>query len=229
MNYKIIDPSPIQLGEYSLDSDLLLKAVELTNKKFEFLSKKTQEMHLDVFDVIDFRVLSGMVGETLVSQISDLSDSLQKNPNIDGYPDLVLTHSQEMKDYYDECTDKEFIKYKYGGIEIKNTFGTKKSGSFIMQGDSRIDYINGKLDWKAHHQFTNNLLAVFSDYFNGLPRIAAVCYCDTLQTNDWSAVQRPKAGSAMTSFSCITSDGFKKIKKTIKICAEDDRYIKFFE
>jgi hypothetical protein len=61
---------------------------------------------------------------------------------------------------------EDLLDYKYGGIEIKNTFGTKKSGSPILMGDQRINYINNKLDWKAHHQKTNHLLALFSDYYN---------------------------------------------------------------
>jgi hypothetical protein len=228
MNYKTIDDSPINLSDFELSSETLLKAIELTNQKFEILSNKTKEMHLDVFDVIDFRVLSGMVGETLVGEIAAQTDSLKKNPNLDGYPDLVQTSTSEMKKYFEECHESDFIKYKFGGIEVKNTFGTKKSGSFIIQGDSRIEQINKKLDWKAHHQFTNNLLAIFSDYYNGLPRISAVCYNDNLTESDWSAVQRPKAGSAMTSFSCITSEGYKKIKNAVKICNNDKRYLNFF-
>lgn len=228
MTYKIIDNTPISLSDFELSSEILLKAIELTNQKFEFLSNRTKQMHLDVFDVIDFRVLSGMVGETLVGELAAQTDSLKKNPNLDGYPDLVQTSTTEMKNYYKKCNESDFIKYKFGGIEIKNTFGTKKSGSFIIQGDSRIEQINKKLDWKAHHQFTNNLLAVFSDYHNGLPRISAVCYNDNLIESDWSTVQRPKAGSAMTSFSCITSEGYKKIRNAVKICNNDKRYLNFF-
>lgn len=229
MNYKIIDDSPISISHFDLHVKTLLKAIKSTNDKFEFLSSKTSAMHLDVFDVIDFRVLSGLVGETFITELSKICPELNKNPNIDGYPDLCQVATSEMISYFNKCTDKDFIKYKYGGIEVKNTFGTKKAGSFIIQGDSRIEYINSKLDWKAHHQQTNNLIALYADYFNKLPKIVALFYCDTLTTKDWSGIQKPKAGSAMTSFSCITSEGYKKIISNMKICIDDPKFLNYFK
>jgi len=228
MNYKIFRTTPIKLSDFSLPISDIIKAVESTNAKIDHIHSKTMEMDLDVFDVIDFRVLSGVIGETFVSELSLICPELIKNPHIDGYPDLLQVSNDEMVDYFNSCTNQDFIKYKFGGLEVKNTFGTKKSGSDITQGDSRIEYINKKLDWKAHHQKTNNLIALYSDYFENKPKIAAVFYSDTLSEDDWSNVQRPKAGSAMTSFSCINRDGFNKITKGVIACYNSQLFLNHF-
>ena len=131
-------------------------------------------MSLDVFTVMDFRVLSGIVGETYANELAVTTGNFMQNPNIDGYPDLLQTPTHELKRYYERCAKGEFIQYKYGGLEVKNTFGTKKSGAILFKGDTRICHINSKLDWKAHHRQTNNLIALLSDYVEGLPVIVVL-------------------------------------------------------
>ena len=228
MNFKVFDATPIQLSHFNLETDLLLEAAERANSKMEYIHKKTPAMKLDVFSVIDFRVLSGLIGETFITELASVCPNLKKNPNLDGYPDLVQVSTNEMMNYFKTCASSDFIKYKYGGIEVKNTFGTKGGAATILQGDSRIGNINKKLDWKAHHQETNNLIGLFSDYFDGLPKIAGIFFSNSLTRDDWSAVQRPKEGSAMTSFTSISATGYKKMISGVKACVEQDDYLNFF-
>lgn len=208
-----------------------MDSIESVNRKFVSLGESTEEIAFNVFEVIDFRMLSGLIGEALVSDLSHSIEQLLGNPNMDGYPDLLdVSKKAYLDDFtnWKETDNSQFIKYPYGGIEIKNTFGTKKSGSTLLSGDTRIDRINKKLDWKAHHRTTNNLLAAFSDFVDGKPQIVAVMYSDELTEDDWAEKQNPKEGSTMTSFSVIKSSGWLKLKNGIRICNDDPKYRSFF-
>ncbi len=232
LNLLILDESPIVLSSgFELSTREIASAINLVNKKFYDLEKQTEAMAFNIFEVIDFRMLSGLVGETLVSALSTTSDSLRRNPNIDGYPDLLDVSKKEFLEDYTKWSSsdaRKFIKYPHGGIEIKNTFGTKKAGADLDQGESRIEMINKKLDWKAHHKYTNNLLALLSDFVEGRPQIIAAFYTDKLVEFDWADKQNPKEGSTMTSFSVIKSSGNLKLRKGLKVCLNDPRYLTYF-
>ncbi|PCH93856.1 MAG: hypothetical protein COB83_13035 [Gammaproteobacteria bacterium] len=227
MEYKVIDDSEIQLSNTSVTIEQLIKAVKQTNDKFEKIYHQTSKMNLNLFDVIDFRVLSGVVGETFVTEMCLVNPHFKKNPSLDGYPDLLQVSTPEMQRYFETCDDSGYIKFKFGGLEVKNTFGTKKSKSFLMKGDTRVGNIGKKLDWKAHHQDTNYLVALLTDYVDGVPQIASLFYSSELCVDDWNKKQDPKEGSAMTSFSTIGPTGFKKLKQGLKICLDDPIYIDF--
>ncbi|SFQ37386.1 hypothetical protein SAMN05421670_1812 [Psychrobacillus psychrotolerans] len=226
MGLKVIDSNDIMLSHLNISVEELKSALINTNDKFAKITNKTRLMDLNIFEVLDFRNFSGVIGETFSSELAKINKSLIKNPNQDGYPDLLQVSTTEMLDYYQQCVYRDLIKYKDGGLEIKNTFGTKK-GSLLM-GDQRIELIKEKLDWKAHHQQTNNLIGLMSDYIDDMPQIVAICYSDQLNPEDWGKVQKPKEGSTMTSFSTIGQTGYKKMVKGIKICIDDPKYLKFF-
>lgn len=229
---KEIDGSPIILTDgFVLEVEFIAQSVERVNDKLRQLKLKTEKMALNVFEVIDFRMISGLIGEALVSDISDTHIELEKNPSIDGYPDLLNAskrkYRQDIKRW--KAGDlKEFINYPYGGIEIKNTFGTKKVKTIIARGQPRIGKINKKLDWKAHHTYTNNLLALFSDFVDRCPQIVAVMFSDGLSESDWKEKQNPKGNSTMTSFSVTERSGWEKLRLGMKFCRDDPQYLSFF-
>lgn len=216
---------------FIVDVESILASVKNTNKKFRRLKRRTEEMDLNIFNIVDFRMLSGLVGETLISDLAEKIDELEKNPNIDGYPDLVDVsnpryHSDFVK--WRKRDMKKFIKYPHGGIEVKNTFGTKKQNSDLLPGHRRITGINNKPDWKAHHRYTNRLLALFSDFIDECPQIVAVMYSDRLREVDWKEKQNPKEGSTMTSFSVIEKSGWLKLKAGLLICNKQQEYKDYF-
>ncbi|WP_061466394.1 hypothetical protein [Peribacillus simplex] len=223
---KIQNNTPITLSNMDIKVSELLEAVENTNKIFEKITTQTRLMDLNIFEILDFRNFSGVIGETFASELSKVNAKLIKNRNPDGYPDLIQVSTLEMEDYHKTITAKELIKYKYGGVEIKNTFGTKEG--YLLMGHQRIKKINRKLDWKAHHQQTNNLIGLLSDYINDMPQIVALCYSDELNTDDWGKVQKPKPGSTMTSFSTIGRSGCNKMYEGIRICIDNPSYLEFF-
>jgi hypothetical protein len=228
----VIDGSPIALANgFALEISSVERSVERVNEKFRELKSRTKEMALNVFEVIDFRMISGLVGEVLVSEISAHNDGLVKNPNIDGYPDLMNASRPEYRrdiEQWKANDMKAFVLYPHGGIEVKNTFGTKRAGAVLAPGQTRIGRINDKLDWKAHHRSTNCLLALFSDYVEGCPEIVGVMYSDGLTESDWEEKQNPRENSAMTSFSVTTRPGWEKLRAGLRLCRDDPRYLSFF-
>ncbi len=227
-----IDSSPIILSDsLTLEIGFIAKSVERVNGKFRELKLRTKAMALNVFEVIDFRMISGLIGEALVSEMSDNHENLVKNPNIDGYPDLLNASKPVYREdiaRWKAGNMNAFVRYPYGGIEVKNTFGTKKGTAILAQGQARLGKINGKLDWKAHHRYTNSLLALFSDFIDACPQIVAVMFSDKLSESDWMEKQDPKANSAMTSFSVTSRSGWEKLRSGMRICRDEPRYLSFF-
>ena len=231
--FTVVDESPIVLPSgLTLEVPTVMKAVEAANEKFRAIADTTSTIAFNVFEVLDFRMLSGTVGESFVSTMAATVAELQKNPNIDGYPDLMDVSQPSFREDVDrwlESDMRQFIAYPHGGLEVKNTFGTKKTGSELLPGEERITRINRKLDWKAHHRTTNYLLATLSDFIGDCPQIVAAMFSDALTEDDWAVKQNPKAGSTMTSFSVIKSSGYEKLRRGLKLCLDEPRYEAFLK
>lgn len=227
--YKIINDEPIVLSNMSVSVDQVLAGIESTNQKLRSISDRTKMLALDIFKVLDLRTLSGAVGETFVSEMSLVVPTLRKNPSIDGYPDLVQVVTPEMDKYFADYASQDSKEdFLYGGIEVKNTFGYKKPKVDLFDGEQRLGRITKRLQWKAHHQKTNHLLGLYSDYIDGYPTIVAAFYSDQLEISDWSVRAEPKGDSAMTSFSTLQASGFDKMLSGMRICIDDPKYLDFF-
>lgn len=227
--YQIVSNEPILLSGTTVTMEEILEAIESTNRKLRSISDSTKKLALDIFKILDLRTLSGTVGETFVGEMAAVCTSLRKNPSIDGYPDLVQCSTPEMQEYFAYYSQQDLKEeYKYGGIEVKDTFGYKKQGIDLLDGEQRIGRIKDRLEWKAHHQKTNHLLGLYSDYIDGYPTIVAAFYSDQLTPLDWTVRAEPKGDSAMTSFSTLQASGFDKMKRGIRICLNDSQYLRFF-
>lgn len=233
---ELIDHSNIKLRTgFQLQATSIKASVDKVNSMFVQLQRKTDGMALDIFSILDFRMLSGLMGEALVGSLHVNIDELRKNPNIDGYPDLIDISTQASRSDADEWETnslENFIRYKHGGIEVKNTFGLKKPKAILAKGDKRIDHIIGRPVWKAHHPYTNNLLAIFSDFIEftnaNCPQIVAVMYSDQLTEDDWNVKQNPRQGSKMTSFTDIKTSGWEKLKSRVVLCRDEREYMNYF-
>lgn len=227
--YRIVHNLPIILSNLQVDVSDIVSAIESTNHKIYAIANSTQNFSVDIFKIIDLRTLSGAIGETFVSEMAKVCPALKKNPSIDGYPDLVQCSTPEMLTYFKEYASKDSKEaFYYGGIEVKNTFGYKKSKVELFNGEQRIDFIKKDLEWKAHHQKTNHLLGLYSDFINGYPTIVAAFYSDKLVPDDWTIKAEPKGNSAMTSFSTMQKTGFIKMLRGMLVCLDDSKYINFF-
>lgn len=227
IGYRSIDRSPIRLSACDVTADELLAAIHKANGHLASLVNATKSMSLNILDVMDFRVLSGLVGEIFAKELASISPYLVQNKSIDGYPDLLQNATSAMAAYIVTCPTASFLDYKFGGIEVKNTFGQKRPGARLSMGVQRIDHIDKRLQWKAHHRKTNNLVALLSDFIDRIPIVVALWYSDQLTEDDWADVQRPEEGSGMTSFSTLKPQGFAKLRLGLKWCYDDDRYLKF--
>ncbi len=218
---KIINSEKISYSNGDFPTTLIVEAAININHKLKSAQSDTaKEVPLDIYDIIDLRMLSGLIGEMLIAELSYISKGkLLKNPDIDGYPDLCDISTIQDRDFT-SYSSNYFKNYPYGGIEVKNTFGVKKTKTDLKPRESRLLKIQKKLVWKAHHQYTNHLLAIHSDYIANIPQIIAIYYANNLTTSDWTVTQKPKEGSTMTSFCQTETCGFMKIKQGL-ICFQE--------
>ena len=203
--------SPIQLpaATWSLDPEVVLRAADEVNHCLsEAAAKATSDASpLDFLDLIDFRMLSGMLGELFSSTLAAEETRFLKNPNLDGYPDLCDVSAGGT-----DLPIADYLHYPAGGIEVKNTFGYKRTGIALGPRQIRRGSIQPRLTWKAHHQETNYLLALQSDYIDRTPQVVAGFFSAKLTEADWRPRAVPRPGSTMTSFTETLPTAYAKLR-----------------
>lgn len=204
----------------------LLDAINFCNNAIRKLDEQTKQFDINIFEVLGMRNLSGMVGEYFGKSVQRFShEGLHSNLHQDGYPDLLLTNTEERLLYYvslyTEMNGKKYPKdkalfspFKYGGVEVKATCGSTPPASRTPKpliGEQRIKKVNS-FDWKAHHRETNNLLSIFWDFIDEVPTVAGCFYRNDLVIDDWGKIVQPsEGGGRTTSVSIMTRDGVKKM------------------
>lgn len=233
---------------YNSKADLTIlrsQKVDLKNmasalRRFDHTIAQIANFEVDIFTILGMRNLSAFVGEVFAASMIHHSDGLFiKNPHQDGYPDLLLNDAlgkRLLEKLKDNLRDKNpFSPFQGGGIEIKATCGSVPTPAICQKrgfqkpdiGDERVTLLTG-YDWKAHHRDTNFLMGILWDFKNRKPTICAVFYCNTLDTNDWGKIIKPKdGGGRTTSVSIMTRDGVKKMYDHWIAVLKDDRYIDF--
>ncbi len=224
------------------------ETLEITPDEMSKIIKDTNEIidqishfPVNVFEVLGMRNLSAFIGELLVATVvKNLPEKFAKNPHQDGYPDLLALTGTGKK-HWDEVQKllrhkEPFSPFKTGGIEVKATCGNVPSATAFQKiglekpagGDCRVKYLK-TYEWKAHHRETNNLLGIFWDYFNGIPRICALFYSGNLSESDWGEIIRPKdGGGRTTSVSLMNRAGVKKMYDGWLVAINEASYINFF-
>lgn len=242
MSYIINNNNAIMIGGERLISNAdLPQAIDFCNNAIRTLDEQTKQFDINIFEVLGMRNLSGMVGEYFAKSVERFSDgNLRSNLHQDGYPDLLLTNTQESRLYYQslftEVGGKKYPKdkslfspFKYGGVEIKATCGSTPPASVRPKpliGEQRIDGLTS-FDWKTHHRETNNLLSIFWDFIDELPTVAACFYRNDLTIADWGKIVQPKTnGGRTTSVSIMTSAGVRKMCAGWIAVIDSDPYIK---
>jgi hypothetical protein len=225
------EPLPLAVGQ-AVSVVEVQAALNAVNEQLVLLQTATRSLAFDVFEALDFRMLSGLIGEMAVSKLAQVTGRLKRNPNIDGYPDLLNATTRQLEDMITDWSKSEparFLNFPHGGIEVKNTFGTKNAsrGKDLQPGQTRVTRINTILDWKAHHQYTRNLLGLLSDFVDGTPQVVAAFHSDNLLQSDWKTKANPRVGSTMTSFTSVTASGFQKLKRGVRVCVSHDDYEAF--
>jgi hypothetical protein len=215
----------------------VLKAIALANETFEKFSVVNRD--LDLFQILGMRNLSAFIGEVYVACLKNASNGLlEKNPHQDGYPDLLLLDPVGLKAYNSIANKQDkapFSPFYGGGIEVKATCGSVPTPAQCAKmnvkkpevGDTRIDLVRG-YDWKAHHRETNNLIGIFWDFIQHIPRITALFYSSDLTQDDWGAIVQPhEGGGRTTSVSIMTRAGVRKMAEGCLYCEDDPRVARF--
>ena len=217
MEYVVTDAPAIVLANATIGGAELLKAALAVNETLRSAGQGLGDISLQLFDIMDLRMLSGLVGELFVTELCNQTEFLVRNPNIDGYPDALDVSRGGIVDTLLSLAPSAFIKFEHGGLEVKNTFGLKKARAHIELRETRLPKIQKRLVWKAHHQETNSLLALHSDYVERIPQVVSVFFSNELSQEDWTKKQNPKEGSTMTSFSQTTSGAFDKLRRGLML------------
>ena len=223
-----------------LTNTQVINAINFANDALRSLDEQTKAFDINIFEAMGMRNLSGIVGEYLGKSIQRFSEGkLQSNLHQDGYPDLLLTYTEEQLTYFESLytenngkkypRDKSlFSPYRFGGIEVKATCGSTPSAHIIPKpliGEQRISLVNS-FDWKAHHRETNNLIGILWDFIDEVPTIAAAFYRNDLTVDDWGKIVQPKEdGGRTTSVSIMKSSGVKKMCAGWIAVIDDEKYI----
>lgn len=226
--------------ELILTNKQVVDAINFSNEALQSLDEQTRAFDINIFEAMGMRNLSGIVGEYLGKSLHRYSDgNLQSNLHQDGYPDLLLTNTDERKQYFETLytvsngrmypRDKSlFSPFKYGGVEVKATCGSTPPASRVPKpliGEQRIDLVNS-FDWKAHHRETNNLIGILWDFINEVPTIIAAFYRNDLVTDDWGRIVQPtEGGGRTTNVSIMTSAGVSKMCAGWITIINDEKYI----
>lgn len=226
-----------------LTNQQVLSAIEMANDALKSLQESTAIYDINVFEALGMRNLSGLVGEYFAKCVMRVSDGkLESNLHQDGYPDLLLTDTDEKKQYFSSLyiiengrkkpKDKSlFSPYKYLGLEVKACCGSTPPASEIPKpsiGEQRINLITS-FDWKAHHRQTNHLLGILWDFIEERPTIVACFYQDSLIEDDWGKIVHPKdGGGRTTSVSVMKRSGIKKMCSNWVAIIFDSKYLEKF-
>lgn len=198
-NADYLDLAYHQSGEKFTTSHVKETTIE-TNRTIATLAMIFQQIAgVDLFEVIDKKQTGAFLGAIFVSNFAEFSsETLAKNPSQTGHPDLIPQR------YLNYESVKNWDQFPYGGVEVKTSCGNLKNGvtKNLEIGYSRVKFLTG-VDWKGHHQYINNLLALFWDYFNGRPTILAAFYSNKLQPSDFSNTV-PRQGGGRTTSVCVT-------------------------
>ena len=227
-------------GELVLTNEQVVNAMNFANDALKSLDEQTKAFDINIFEAMGMRNLSGIVGEYLGKSLQRFSEgNLHSNLHQDGYPDLLLTNTEERLNYfkslYTEVDGKKyphdkslFSPYKYGGVEVKATCGSTPPAKLVPKpliGEQRISLVTS-FDWKAHHRETNNLIGILWDFIEQVPTIVSAFYRNDLTVDDWGRIVQPKEnGGRTTSVSIMTSAGVSKMCSGWIAVIDDDAYI----
>lgn len=242
MNYIINDKHRVEInGELIISNKNILNSIDFCNKAICILDEQTKQFDINIFETLGMRNLSGMVGEYFAKSVQKNSqEALHSNLHQDGYPDLLLTNTEErLLYYYSLFTEKNGKKYprdkslfspfKFGGVEVKATCGNTPSAASVPKpliGEQRIDLMN-KFEWKAHHRKTNNLLGILWDFIDEVPTVVACFYRNDLNVDDWGKIVQPKEGGGRTtSVSIMNAQGISKMCSGWIAVIDSEKYIK---
>lgn len=191
----------------------IMKAIHQTNETLTTLP-------YTVFQSIDFKSTSGMIGALFCKGIENHTDGIV-NPIEKGYPDIIPNISPEL---FNEATLKNYPV----GLEVKCTAGNLKTGSNLITGETRIEKLSS-ITWQAHHREGDRLLGLTWDFvqFDGsthsFPIITGAFYSNDLAVEDWGEISGTTGRN--TKVTGMSKSGKIKMGKGWVAILNDERYV----
>lgn len=147
-------------------------------------SNQLQALPFTLFQSINLKALSGMVGALFGSHLSKKVGAIL-NPIEKGHPDIIPRSGEN-------ASEAQLRNYP-DGLEVKSTVGNVVKGSNLQIGEERLSVLTG-LTWQAHHQEVRRLLGLVIDFGEQIrdgkrfPIITAAFYADNLETENWGRI-----------------------------------------
>jgi len=184
---------------FHIDDKIIVNAIEYANAVIETIPTV-------VFQAIDFKAKSGMIGALFCKGIENNSSGIV-NPIEKGYPDLLPSIAKN-------ATRDELMNYQIG-LEVKCTAGNLKSKLILGNGEKRVQDLSG-ITWQAHHQEVNKVIALVWDFYENKkfemkPIITGVFYSNELTEQDWGKISGTNGRN--TKVSGIKVSGKTKLGK----------------
>ena len=132
--YKTRTDCSIFCGFTITSSDIAYAAVITSNQ--------LQELPFTLFQSIDLKTISGMVGALFASHLARKVGAII-NPIEKRHPDIIPTSGKS--------ASEEQLRNYPDGLEIKCTVGNVERGSNLQTGGRRLSKLTG-LTWQAHHR-----------------------------------------------------------------------------
>lgn len=174
--YTVRDGYSITCGFTVTSEDVAASAIATSNQ--------LEDLPFSLFQSIDLKSLSGMVGALFVSNLAKQVDAIV-NPIEKGHPDIIPKSGKQ--------ASEEALRNYPEGLEIKCTVGNVSKGSLLQAGDKRLPNLSG-LTWQAHHREVKSLLGLVIDFAGSrnkgknFPIITAVFYSSELDSDDWGEI-----------------------------------------
>ena len=174
--YRIREAFRIACG-FAVSGTDVAEAASLTSAQLEALP-------FTLFQSIDLKSLSGMVGALFASNMAKQVGAIV-NPIEKGHPDILPGSAAG-------STEQQLRNYPQG-LEIKCTVGNVAKGSNLQPGAVRLSKLTG-ITWQAHHREVTGFLGLVIDFAGSereekrFPMITAAFYSNELVIEDWGAI-----------------------------------------
>ncbi|MCK5877115.1 MAG: helix-turn-helix transcriptional regulator [Candidatus Marithrix sp.] len=174
--YKINNSFQINCGFHIDTADIVYSAL--------ITSIQLEELPFTLFDNIDLKSLSGIVGAFFINNLANKTNAII-NPIEKGHPDIIPAHGKN-------ATEKQLRNFP-AGLEVKCTVGNLKKDSFSKVGQKRLQILSS-LTWQSHHREVASLMGLVIDFSGNIindkkyPIITGIFYSNQLNMDDWGKI-----------------------------------------
>jgi transcriptional regulator with XRE-family HTH domain len=186
-------------------------------------SNQLEELPFALFQSINLKALSGMVGAIFALFLSERVGAIV-NPIEKGHPDIIPESGKNAAE--------EMLRNYPEGLEIKCTVGNVIKGSNLETGQKRSARLTG-ITWQAHHREVKSLLGLVIDFAGKIkdrkfyPAITGAFYSERLVIEDWGEISGTTGRN--TKVTGMTASGKRKMGEGWILLINDYSYIERYK